>query len=50
MAFFITDDAIGNLKIYGTFRTEDVDLFARVIQVAYRLNVETGENRIVISR
>ncbi|HEV2561258.1 MAG TPA: FecR domain-containing protein [Rhizomicrobium sp.] len=46
----ITDDAIGNLKIYGTFRTEDVDLFARVIQVAYRLNVETGENRIVISR
>jgi len=46
----ITDEAIGNLKIYGTFRTEDVDLFARVIQVAYQLNVETGANRIVISR
>jgi transmembrane sensor len=46
----IADDTIGNLKIYGTFRTEDVDLFAHVVQVAFQLNVENEGNRIVISR
>ncbi len=41
---------VGALKIYGSFRTEDVELFARVIQVAFQLNVENRGNEIVISR
>lgn len=40
---------VGALKIYGSFRTEDVELFARVIQVAFQLNVENRGNDIVIS-
>lgn len=46
----IADGAVGSLKIYGTFRTEDVDLFARVVQVAFQLNVQSEGNQIVISR
>jgi transmembrane sensor len=41
---------VGALKIYGSFRTEDVELFARVIQVAFQLNIENRGNDIVISR
>jgi len=41
---------VGALKIYGSFRTEDIELFARVVQVAFALNIENRGNDIVISR
>jgi len=46
----IASKDVGDLKIFGTFRTEDVELFARVVQVAFQLNVDNRGKEIVISR
>jgi transmembrane sensor len=46
----LADASVGGLKIYGTFRTVDVDLFARVTQHALGMNVDNEGNEIVISR
>jgi len=46
----LADASVGGLKIYGTFRTEDIDLFARVTRHALGLNVDNEGNEIVISR
>ncbi len=46
----IADADAGKLLIFGTFRTEDVDLFTRVTQKALGLTVKDEGNQIVISR
>jgi len=46
----IADPAVASRTIDGTFRTEDVELFARIAQVALGLHVEDGADRIVIRR
>lgn len=46
----IADADTGKLMIFGTFRTEDVDLFTRVTQKALGLTVRNEGNQILISR
>jgi transmembrane sensor len=46
----IADADVGKLMIFGTFRTQDVDLFARVTQKALGLTVRDEGNQILISR
>mgnify|MGYP001555468672 FL=1 len=46
----IADEDTGRLMIFGTFRTEDIDLFTRVTQRALGLTVKDEEDQIVISR
>jgi transmembrane sensor len=46
----IADADVGRLMIFGTFRTEDVDLFTRVTQKALGLTVKDEGDQIVISR
>jgi transmembrane sensor len=46
----IADPAVASRTIDGTFRTEDVQLFARIAQVALGLHVEDGADKIVITR
>jgi transmembrane sensor len=46
----IADAVVGNLLIFGTFRTQDVDRFTRVTQKALGLNVRDEGDQIVISR
>ena len=46
----IADAAVGNLMIFGTFRTQDVDRFTRVTQKALGLNVKDEGDQILISR
>jgi len=41
---------VGNLMIFGTFRTQDVDRFTRVTQKALGLNVKDEGDQILISR
>lgn len=46
----IADEDVGKLMIFGTFRTQDVDLFTRVTQKALGLNVRDEGDQILISR
>lgn len=46
----VADPSVANRIIDGTFRTEDVELFARMAQVALGLHVEDGADKIVITR
>jgi transmembrane sensor len=46
----VADADVGKLMIFGTFRTEDVDLFTRVTQKALGLTVRDEGNQILISR
>ena len=46
----IADEDAGKLMIFGTFRTQDVDLFARVTQKALGLTVKDEGDQILISR
>jgi transmembrane sensor len=46
----ITDPAAAQLTIYGTFRTGDVERFARVAQTVFGLRVSHLGDQIVISR
>lgn len=46
----ISDPAVGNLKIYGTFQLRDVDVFARAVRDALGLRVSDNGNEILIER
>lgn len=46
----IADADVGKLMVFGTFRTQDVDLFARITQKALGLTVRDEGNEILISR
>ncbi|HEV2563228.1 MAG TPA: FecR domain-containing protein [Rhizomicrobium sp.] len=46
----IADEPTARLKIYGTFRVQDAEQFARVTQDVLGLRLETDADEIVISR
>lgn len=46
----IADESTARLKIYGTFRVQDAEQFARVTQDVLGLRLETDADEIVISR
>lgn len=46
----IADPAVGELKIYGTFRADNVTDFTQLTEAVFGLRVVTKENRILLSR
>jgi len=46
----ISDAAVANLKIYGTFRADNVGDFTQLAEAVFSLKVAASGNRIVLSR
>jgi transmembrane sensor len=46
----IADAAIGDLRIAGTFRSNNADAFARLLERGYPLRAEVGHDEIVLTR
>lgn len=46
----ITDAAIGDLRIAGTFRSTNAEAFARLLERGYPLRAEFGHNEVVLTR
>jgi transmembrane sensor len=46
----ITDAAIGDLRIAGTFRSTNAETFARLLERGYPLRAEFGHDEVVLTR